>query len=79
MNCLESLKLLSDYRDAVLDEMICQEIKKHLGDCPPCDGLFRDLDLIVRTSMQLREEYDVISFPDENAVWQHIVLRRQEV
>ncbi len=79
MNCVESLQLLSDYRDAALEEMICQEIKKHLGDCPPCEALFRDLDLIVQMSRQMREEFDVISFPDENVVWHHIVLRRQEL
>jgi anti-sigma factor (TIGR02949 family) len=35
-NCKEVFALLSEYLDAELSPESCEEIKQHLGGCPPC-------------------------------------------
>jgi anti-sigma factor RsiW len=35
-NCREVFALLSDYLDLELPPENCDEIKRHLADCPPC-------------------------------------------
>ena len=71
MDCEESLPLLSEYHAGALDESMRDGVRQHLGDCPPCDGIYRDVETIVVSASSLREE-EGISFPDETAVWQRI-------
>ena len=35
-NCKEMFALLSEYIDAELPAASCDEIRRHLADCPPC-------------------------------------------
>jgi anti-sigma factor RsiW len=35
--CLDILRELSAYIDDELSEDLCQEIRRHLGDCPNCE------------------------------------------
>jgi hypothetical protein len=71
MDCEESLPLLSEYHAGALDEAARNKVRDHLGCCPPCDGVYQDVESIVVSASSLRGE-DGISFPDENAVWQRL-------
>jgi predicted anti-sigma-YlaC factor YlaD len=71
MDCEESLPLLSEYHAGALDASTQEGVREHLGCCPPCDGVYRDVETIVISASSLREE-ESISFPDETAVWQRI-------
>jgi anti-sigma factor ChrR (cupin superfamily) len=71
MECEESLPLLSEYHAGALDEPTREEVRAHLGCCPPCDGVYQDVETIIVSAGSLREE-EGISFPDETAVWQRI-------
>ncbi|MDQ1559280.1 MAG: putative zinc-finger [Pyrinomonadaceae bacterium] len=71
MDCEESLPLLSDYHAGELDESARDGVRDHLGCCPPCDGIYHDVETIVVSASSLREE-EGISFPDENAIWQRM-------
>jgi predicted anti-sigma-YlaC factor YlaD len=71
MDCEESLPLLSEYHAGALDEMTSAGVREHLGCCPPCDCVYRDVETIIVSAGSLREE-ESISFPDETAVWQRI-------
>lgn len=42
--CKELFAELSDYLDNQLDESLCQELEKHLGDCAPCQTFLADLE-----------------------------------
>ena len=74
-DCEKSLDLLSDFRDGALGELDVTWIRAHLDGCHDCDGVFKDLDMIVATAGALRVE-DAIAFPDEDAVWVRIGMKR---
>ncbi|MBI3522476.1 MAG: mycothiol system anti-sigma-R factor [Chloroflexi bacterium] len=50
MDCDKCLERLYPYLDRELDERELAEVKRHLDDCPPCEGSYvferRFLDLI---------------------------------
>jgi hypothetical protein len=71
MECEESLPLLSEYHAGALDEATREGVRAHLGCCPPCEGVYQDVETIIVSAGSLREE-DSIAFPDEVAVWQRI-------
>ncbi|HEY0385288.1 MAG TPA: zf-HC2 domain-containing protein [Pyrinomonadaceae bacterium] len=71
MDCTESLVLLSDYRDGLLNEAVRALISKHLEECPPCNGLYLDIDIIVTSAPGMRAD-DGINYPDENIIWQRV-------
>ncbi len=79
MNCEQSIELLSDYHDGDLIETIRVEISVHLADCPPCYGLYSDLDNIVVVASALRIEHGGISFPDQEVLWQRMELTFREI
>lgn len=68
IDCARSLALLSDYHDGALDERERSLVGDHLAGCPPCMGVFQDLELIVMSATVIRDE-EGIQYPDENAVW----------
>jgi anti-sigma factor RsiW len=72
-DCAKSLAMLSEFRDGALDEERRSLVRAHLAHCPPCDGVFKDLDTIIIAAQVLREEKE-ISFPDENLLWQRMSL-----
>ena len=75
MDCARSIELLSEYSAGSLgdDEVIF--VRTHLTDCPDCDGVFRDLTLIVQTALAMRSE-NGIAYPDEDALWQRLSASR---
>jgi predicted anti-sigma-YlaC factor YlaD len=78
MDCAKSLELLSEFRDGALDEERRALVRAHLANCPPCEGVFKDLDSIAIAALVLRDEKE-ISFPDENLLWQRMALGPQTI
>lgn len=77
MKCEESLILLSELHSGELEESTATLIRQHLVECPPCDGIFKDIQTIVMTASALRQESDALEFPDENVIWQRLTLIKQ--
>lgn len=47
LQCREMFAQLSDYIDGRIDEVHCEQIEKHLQDCPPCLAFVHDLEQAV--------------------------------
>lgn len=79
MDCEESLALLSELHAGELEESIALTIRRHLDDCPPCCGVYHDIQTIVITATSLGQSHDELEFPDEDRIWQRITLVRRTV
>lgn len=79
MDCEESVALLSELHAGTIEESTALLIRRHLDDCPPCCGVFEDIQTIVITATSLNQSTDGLEFPDENAVWQRITLVKRTV
>lgn len=75
MDCARSIELLSDYDAGLLGDDDKLFVITHLGACADCDGVFRDLKLIVLTAFAMRSE-NGIAYPDEEALWQRLSANR---
>jgi anti-sigma factor RsiW len=58
-NCKHLLTSLSDYVDGTLDETICDEIERHLGDCEDCQVVVNTLEKTVYLYHKTAEPQDV--------------------
>jgi anti-sigma factor ChrR (cupin superfamily) len=76
MDCARSLELLSDYTAGGLDEAENILVRAHLSTCIECDGVLKDLLLIVEAAAALRNT-NGFQYPDENAVWQRLSLDKR--
>lgn len=79
MECEESVELLSELHAGTLEETTALLIRTHLTDCPPCCGVFEDIQSIIITATSLGQSHDGLKIPDENVVWQRITLTRRTV
>jgi hypothetical protein len=79
MECEESVALLSELHAGAIEESTALLIRRHLADCPPCCGVFEDLQIIVVTASTLGQTSDGLEFPDEDAVWQRISIAKRTV
>ena len=75
MDCARSIELLSEYDAGLLGEDDSIIIREHLNICVDCDGVFKDLKLIVQTALSMRSE-NGIAYPDEEALWQRLSANR---
>jgi hypothetical protein len=75
MDCAKSIELLSEYSAGSLGDDESIFIKTHLSACADCDGVFRDLNLIVQTALAMRSE-NGIAYPDEEVLWQRVSVGR---
>ncbi len=75
MDCDRSIELLSDYDAGLLGDDDVLFVRTHLLGCADCDGVFRDLKLIVQTALAMRTE-NGIAYPDEEALWQRLSANR---
>ena len=75
MDCARSIELLSEYSAGSLGEADSTFVSTHLSACADCDGVFKDLEVIVRTAAALRSE-NGIAYPDEEVLWQRLSARR---
>ena len=79
MDCEESVALLSELHAGNIEESTALLIRRHLADCPPCCGVFEDIETIVVTATMLNQSHDGLEFPDEEKVWQRITITRRTV
>ena len=75
MDCAKSIELLSEYSAGSLGDDDSIFIRTHLSACTDCDGVFRDLKLIVQTALAMRSE-NGIAYPDEEVLWQRLSANR---
>lgn len=75
MDCARSIELLSDYDAGLLGEDDIIFVRTHLSTCADCDGVFRDLKLIVQMAFAMRSE-NGIAYPDEETLWQRLNANR---
>lgn len=75
MDCARSIELLSDYDAGLLGDDDKLFVVTHLSACADCDGVFRDLKLIVQTASAMRSE-NGIAYPDEESLWQRLNANR---
>ena len=75
MDCARSIELLSDYDAGLLGADDKLFVITHLSACADCDGVFRDLKLIVQTALAMRSE-NGIAYPDEEVLWQRLSANR---
>jgi len=71
MDCARSIELLSGFLEEALDSEEYVQVQIHLVECPPCAGVFSELNIIIIAATKLRDGAD-ISFPDESVVWQRM-------
>ena len=79
MDCEDSVELLSELHAGALEETTALSVRKHLTDCPPCCGVFDDIQTIVMTATSLRQSGGDMEIPVEDRVWQRITLVRRTV
>ena len=53
-NCRSLFARLSDYLDGTLDDAFCQEMQRHLGDCPPCVAFIASLKETVNLCQEFK-------------------------
>lgn len=78
MDCSKSLELLSEYRAGALGETETVSVRMHLSGCVDCDGVFKDLELILQAAASLRETNGYV-YPDENVIWQRLSLSNKPI
>lgn len=75
MDCARSIELLSEYNAGSLADDDRLFVMTHLTACADCDGVFRDLRIIVQTALAMRSE-NGIAYPDEESLWQRLSTHR---
>jgi len=46
--CRTLFAALSDYMDGLVDDAVCEQIERHIGDCEPCQAFLRSLKSTVQ-------------------------------
>lgn len=72
MSCKKVQKLLSDFLDDDLKEAVCEDIQKHLDDCPDC---MVQVDSVKKVIRLFREATDT-KMPVDIQIRLHDVLKR---
>lgn len=75
MDCARSIELLSEYSFGSLSEDDSVFVKTHLLTCPDCDGVLKELALIVQTAHAMRSD-NGLDYPDEQILWQRVSVGR---
>ena len=68
-HCLEMFKKLSEYIDGELDELNCEELEKHLSDCPACKICMMTLKQTVNLCKEVKENPVPAGFSDKMAAF----------
>lgn len=55
-NCRDYIQDLNDYLDGELDENLCEEIEKHIGECDNCRIMVDSLRQTVKLCREGKEE-----------------------
>jgi hypothetical protein len=75
MDCDKSLELLSEFTSGSLAEADSLFVTTHIAGCTDCDGVLKDLRLIIETASALRSD-NGIAYPDEEILWQRVSVGR---
>jgi len=54
--CLKLFARLSEYLDNELDHVTCQEIERHMADCPPCQACLATLKRTVALCKNMADQ-----------------------
>ncbi|UCF39116.1 MAG: zf-HC2 domain-containing protein [Acidobacteriota bacterium] len=85
MNCSRFETLLSDYMDGMLDERVKAAVSQHVGSCPKCEALLKEVthlreqladfpEVAVPEAMVERILKQTTGLPKEQGFWQALVL-----
>ena len=55
--CRTLFAALSDYMDGLVDDAVCEQMDRHIGDCEPCQAFLRSLKLTVQRCRSYTPEY----------------------
>jgi anti-sigma factor RsiW len=80
--CLEVFARLSEYIDGELEPAQCDEVERHISDCPPCIDFLRSLRLSVQASRELQAATALPPVPPAveerlRSAWQAALARRR--
>jgi len=78
MDCSKSLEMLSDYQADALGESDKLFVQTHLLSCKDCDGVFKDITVIVQTAHAMRN-MNGIAYPDETVFWERLSITKRIV
>lgn len=73
MNCEELLAMLSDYVDGDVDPGVCDDLRKHLEGCNPCQVVIDN----IRKTITLYKAGQPYELPIEFRNRLHTALRRR--
>jgi anti-sigma factor RsiW len=79
--CLEVFARLSEFLDGELPDCACQEIERHIADCPPCIDFVRSLRQSIEAAHHFQGSQNVPPMPAEvqgrmKAAWAAAMARR---
>ncbi len=57
-DCKEVFAMLSEYLDAELDHITCEEIEQHLANCPPCIDFLNSLKRSIKLCHECEPQMD---------------------
>jgi RNA polymerase sigma-70 factor, ECF subfamily len=72
--CRDLFAALSDYMDGLVDESMCERMRKHLDDCKPCEGFLTTLEDVVKQC----QSYEANRTPENAAKLRRELLQRYE-
>jgi hypothetical protein len=70
MDCTKIISQLSEFHDGLLAEGEETSVREHLIICPSCEGIYRDLELIVSMAWDLRRD-EHLACPRKR-IWQRV-------
>ena len=73
MNCEELLAMLNDYVDGDIDPGVCDDLKRHLDGCNPCQVVVDN----IRQTITLYKAGEVYPMPDEFRACLHQTLKQK--
>ena len=72
--CRRLFAALSDYLDGVVDDAVCEEMQKHIGDCEPCQVFLDSLQNVVK---QCRSYQPPCELPDKDKLTRDLLQQYQ--
>ena len=69
--CRTLFAALSDYMDGLLDDAVCEQMDRHIGDCEPCQAFLRSL----KSTVQRCRAYSPECPPQRSEVLRHQLVK----
>ena len=74
-SCRRLFAALSDYMDGVVDDAVCEEMDRHIGDCAPCQAFLSSLQQAVA---QCRSYAPICASPRSEGLRRELVLKYEQ-